>query len=67
MLANTNVGGENCHRGSALGASMGAALGESGIPPRFIQGLAATREIKEEIDAFVAAIGGGKPLAAAAQ
>ena len=27
VLANTNVGGENCHRGSALGALMGAAVG----------------------------------------
>lgn len=28
VLANTNAGGENCHRGSALGALMGAAVGE---------------------------------------
>ena len=66
MLANTNVGGENCHRGAALGAIMGAALGESRIPPRFIEGLAATREIKQEIDEFVAAVAaaGGEKAAA---
>eukprot|EP00128_Syssomonas_multiformis_P004877 Colp12_sorted_trinity150504_noHs@20957 len=27
LIANTNAGGENCHRGSALGALMGAAVG----------------------------------------
>jgi ADP-ribosyl-[dinitrogen reductase] hydrolase len=37
VLANTNVGGENCHRGAALGAIMGGAVGESRIPPRFIE------------------------------
>jgi ADP-ribosylglycohydrolase len=56
VLSNTNVGGENCHRGAALGALMGAALGESAIPPRFIQGLAASEEIRKEIDAFCAAV-----------
>ena len=39
VLTNTNVGGENCHRGAALGALMGAALGECKIPARFIEGL----------------------------
>lgn len=29
VLANTNAGGENCHRGAALGAVMGAMVGES--------------------------------------
>jgi ADP-ribosylglycohydrolase len=66
VLANTNVGGENCHRGSALGAVMGAALGESGIPPRFISGLADSEEIRKEIDAFVAAVMGSSGSSAAA-
>jgi ADP-ribosylglycohydrolase len=56
VLSNTNVGGENCHRGAALGALMGAALGESAIPARFITGLAASEEIKKEIDAFCEAV-----------
>jgi len=56
VVANTNLGGENCHRGSALGAIMGAALGESRIPKRFITGLAASSDIKSEIDDFIAAI-----------
>lgn len=56
VLANTNVGGENCHRGAALGALMGAALGESKIPRRLIDGLHDTANIRKEIDAYTAAM-----------
>ncbi|GLI63555.1 hypothetical protein VaNZ11_006408 [Volvox africanus] len=56
VLANTNVGGENCHRGAALGAVMGAAHGESGIPKRFIEDLADSGAIRAEIDAYVKAL-----------
>jgi ADP-ribosylglycohydrolase len=56
VLANTNVGGENCHRGAALGALMGAALGESAIPSRLIEGLHDSANIRKEIDAFVTAL-----------
>ena len=56
VLTNTNVGGENCHRGAALGALMGAALGESRIPPRFIEGLHDSAGIRREIDDFVTAL-----------
>lgn len=37
VLANTNAGGENCHRGAALGGLMGAALGEAAIPRHLIE------------------------------
>ena len=56
VLSNTNVGGENCHRGAALGALMGSALGESRIPERFIKGLHDSANIKKEIDDFVTAL-----------
>lgn len=56
VLSNTNLGGENCHRGSALGAIMGAALGESRIPKQLITGLAASEDIRQEIDAFVSSV-----------
>jgi len=68
VLANTNAGGENCHRGAALGALMGSALGEKAIPKRLIEGLAASGEIKKEIDAFCDAAFGtaaGAPAATA--
>jgi ADP-ribosyl-[dinitrogen reductase] hydrolase len=60
VLANTNVGGENCHRGAALGALMGSALGEKAIPPRLIEGLAESAAIRREIDAFCDSVFGGK-------
>lgn len=56
MLANTNVGGENCHRGSALGAILGAAHGASGIPRPLIEGLHDSQGIGGEIEAFVSAL-----------
>lgn len=39
LVANTNLGGDNCHRGGVLGAILGAALGEAAIPPAWITGL----------------------------
>lgn len=53
VLSNTNIGGENCHRGSALGSLLGAAAGASKIPDRFKQGLADTEVIHNEIEAFI--------------
>ena len=53
LVANTNVGGDNCHRGAVLGALLGAALGLSAIPQRWIAGLTRQRELDEEIESFV--------------
>lgn len=66
VLANTNLGGENCHRGSALGAVMGAMLGEAAIPARLRDGLADSAAIKREIDEFVGAVVAPAPAGAAA-
>jgi ADP-ribosylglycohydrolase len=65
VLANTNVGGENCHRGAALGALMGAGLGESRIPPALITGLHAHDAIRKEINAFCEALTADAPAAVA--
>jgi len=54
LLANTNAGGENVHRGSALGALMGAAVGVEGIPDSFLVGLDAHEELQAEIEALAA-------------
>jgi len=51
LLANANVGGENCHRGSALGALLGAANGARAIAAPWTQGLRAGAEIEGEIRA----------------
>ena len=39
VLANANVGGENCHRGAAIGALLGAHVGNAGVPERLKTGL----------------------------
>lgn len=40
VIANTNAGGDNCHRGSVVGALVGAAVGFQRIPGRLVAGLA---------------------------
>jgi ADP-ribosylglycohydrolase len=52
LIANTNVGGENCHRGSALGALMGAAHGMKAWPARWTTGLHDAAAIEGEATAF---------------
>jgi hypothetical protein len=54
------VGGENCHRGAALGALMGFAVGASGIPQRLKDGLHDSAAIQGEIQDFVTALGIGR-------
>merc|ERR1712194_302025 len=39
LLANANVGGENVHRGSILGAVLGARAGYKSLPPKLMNGL----------------------------
>lgn len=56
LLANANAGGENCHRGSALGALLGAARGLAAVPEEWIQGLASHAELGPEIRGLVDAI-----------
>jgi len=53
LIANTNVGGDNCHRGAVLGAVLGASLGVKAIPKRWIDALTAHAELAEEIEQFV--------------
>lgn len=56
LIANANVGGENVHRGSILGAVLGARAGVSGLPPQLMNGLHDKEALTQEIDAFVAAV-----------
>ncbi len=39
LIKNTHLGGDNCHRGVALGAILGAANGCENIPVEWVQGL----------------------------
>ena len=54
LIANTNVGGDNCHRGAILGAILGASMGVAAIPKRWINGLTAYTELNVEIEKFIA-------------
>ena len=66
LIANTNAGDDNCHRGSVLGALLGAWLGFDAIPLRWRQGLLAgptlAQEVDEFIQTFVPASSSGKQL-----
>jgi ADP-ribosylglycohydrolase len=61
LIANVNAGGDNCHRGAALGAILGAALGIQAIPERWIAGLQAHAELESEIETFIAQFGKAIP------
>ncbi|MEQ1852408.1 MAG: ADP-ribosylglycohydrolase family protein, partial [Chthoniobacteraceae bacterium] len=39
VIANANVGGDNCHRGAVIGALLGAASGTARMPSRFVEGI----------------------------
>jgi ADP-ribosylglycohydrolase len=39
LVANTNLGGDNVHRGAVLGALLGAANGLEAFPSRWVKGL----------------------------
>jgi ADP-ribosyl-[dinitrogen reductase] hydrolase len=54
LIANVNIGGENCHRGAALAALVGAGGSTDGFwPLRWMQGLQDKRAIDIEIQSFV--------------
>ena len=39
LMVNTNLGGDNVHRGAILGALLGAAMGMESFPERWVKGL----------------------------
>ncbi len=44
LIANTNLGGDNCHRGIVVGAILGAAGNK--VPGDWIDGLRCAQELK---------------------
>ena len=61
LIANTNAGGDNCHRGSVLGALLGAWLGFEAIPLRWRQGLLAGPALAQEVDDFINTFAASNP------
>ncbi len=56
LLANANVGGENVHRASIMGAVLGARAGYNALPSKLMNGLYAKDDLEQEIEAFVNAV-----------
>jgi ADP-ribosylglycohydrolase len=56
LISNANVGGENVHRGSVMGAILGARAGVNELPPQLSAGLFPQAELAKEIDDFVHAV-----------
>ncbi len=50
VIANANVGGDNCHRGVVVGALLGAVAGAALIPVRFRDGLRDADALRQQID-----------------
>jgi ADP-ribosyl-[dinitrogen reductase] hydrolase len=49
LVANTNLGGDNCHRGAVVGALLGAAAGTGRIPARFCDGLHDAAALRQQM------------------
>jgi len=48
VIANANLGGDNCHRGAVLGSLMGCAVGLSKMPQRYIDQIDDAIRLKEQ-------------------
>jgi len=59
LVANVMAGGENAHRGAALGALLGAAHGASALPKRWVDGLYEAAATATEADDFAALVTSG--------
>jgi ADP-ribosyl-[dinitrogen reductase] hydrolase len=55
VIANTNVGGENCHRGAVIGAMLGGTAGRNRLPTRFVEGIQDGPALHLRIDTLLAA------------
>ncbi len=54
VVANANVGGDNCHRGAVVGALLGVAAGTARMPPRFVEKIHDVARLRAQIDSVVA-------------
>jgi ADP-ribosylglycohydrolase len=54
LVANTNLGGDNCHRGAVVGALLGAAAGITRIPARLCDGLHDGAALRRQVNGLAA-------------
>lgn len=53
VIANANVGGDNCHRGAVVGALLGAGAGLRELPARFVNDLHDADRVRVQIEQLV--------------
>ena len=53
VIANANVGGDNCHRGAVLGALIGGAVGVSKMPQRYVDDIYDAPRLRSQIEIIV--------------
>jgi len=58
VIANTNVGGDNCHRGAVVGALLGAASGLTRMPSRLIDRLNQAELLRKQVEVLIYAYAG---------
>ena len=54
VIANTHVGGDNCHRGAVVGALLGVAAGTAQIPARFLAGIDGAEHLGAQLNQLTA-------------
>ena len=52
LIVNTNLGGDNVHRGAVLGALLGAANGLASFPDKWVRGLLDSDRLRQDITAL---------------
>ena len=53
VIANTDVAGDNCHRGAVVGTLLGAASGLARMPSRFVERLHDAARVRTQIEQLV--------------
>jgi ADP-ribosyl-[dinitrogen reductase] hydrolase len=53
VIANANLGGDNCHRGAVLASLIGVGVGVSQMPPRYVDGIDDAARLKNQISSVI--------------
>ncbi len=53
LIANANLGGDNCHRGAVIGSLLGCAVGVSRIPQRYVDQIDDAARLKNQIESLI--------------
>ena len=53
VIANTNLGGDNCHRGVVIGSLIGCAVGVSRMPQRYVDQIDDSARLKHQVGSLI--------------